>query len=183
MKTRNGFTLIELLVVIAVMAVFIGLILSNVLGAREQALDARKKEELGQLKNALRTYYNDYQRYPAVCAGNQGIAGCGSAGTSCCPCGVYDLAVGSDDTCSTVTTTYMKKFPTDIIFGLHTAEEGDEEDTQYTHYYTDNNDKFCIVATLENASDPDLLASQTRCANSCAGTGAPIPSTSYVVCP
>jgi prepilin-type N-terminal cleavage/methylation domain-containing protein len=183
MERKKGFSLIELLVAVSIIAALMAFTMSNLLGARERARDAKKKEELSQLKNALRMYYNDYQRYPGVCAETQSISGCGVGGTSCCPCGVYDFAVGNDNECTDVTTTYMKQFPENIVFGLHTAEEGGEEDTDYTHYYTDDSgEKFCIVTTLENASDPDLAASQSRCTNPCAGTGAEILTTSYVVC-
>jgi prepilin-type N-terminal cleavage/methylation domain-containing protein len=183
MERKKGFSLIELLVSVSIITVLMAYVTPNLLSARERARDTKKKEELSQLKNALRMYYNDYQRYPAVNEENQGIAGCGAGGIRNCPCGAYDFAVGSDDECTDVTTTYMKKFPENIVFGLHTADEGDPEDTKYSHYYTDNNDKFCIVTTLENASDPDLALSQARCLNSCAQThDAPALTTSYVVC-
>ena len=183
MEKKKGFSLVELLVSISIIALLMAFLVPNLLGARERSRDAKKKEELSQLKNALRMYYNDYQRYPDVCGENQGIAGCKVGGASCCPCGAFDFAVSSDNECTDVTTTYMKQFPENIVFGLHTAEEGDEEDTDYTHYYTDDSgEKFCLVATLENASDPDLAASQARCTDPCAGTEAPALTTSYVVC-
>jgi type II secretory pathway pseudopilin PulG len=40
------------------------MLLANMVGIRERAADTRAKNNLNQLKNALRLYYNDNQRYP-----------------------------------------------------------------------------------------------------------------------
>lgn len=36
----------------------------NFMGARERASDSQKKQNMASIKNALRTYYNDNQKYP-----------------------------------------------------------------------------------------------------------------------
>ena len=64
-RQRDGFTLIELLIVIAIIATILAAAVPNFLSARERAKDAKKKAEFNQVKNALRLYYNDYQKYPA----------------------------------------------------------------------------------------------------------------------
>jgi prepilin-type N-terminal cleavage/methylation domain-containing protein len=64
-KLSAGFTLIELLVVIAIIGVLVALLLANMVGIRGRAADAKIKNDLNQLKTALRLYYNDYQAYPA----------------------------------------------------------------------------------------------------------------------
>jgi len=61
---QAGFTLIELLIVIAIIGTLTAILLPNFMGARERAVDTRKIQELGALKNALRSYYNDHQSYP-----------------------------------------------------------------------------------------------------------------------
>ncbi|MCX6816559.1 MAG: prepilin-type N-terminal cleavage/methylation domain-containing protein [Candidatus Beckwithbacteria bacterium] len=66
---KKAFTLIELLVVISIIGVLTTLILANLSDARGRARDAVKKSDFGELKTALRMYYNDHQAYPA----NQGI--------------------------------------------------------------------------------------------------------------
>lgn len=63
-RFRGGFTLIELLVVIFIIAVLTGIILPNFVGSRQRARDARRKQDLADIKNALRMYYNDNQSYP-----------------------------------------------------------------------------------------------------------------------
>jgi len=64
-RQQSGFTLIELLVVIFIIGVLTGIILPNFIGSRQRARDARRKEELDNIKNALRLYYNDSQEYPS----------------------------------------------------------------------------------------------------------------------
>lgn len=159
-RIGTGFSLIELLVAIAIMAVIMAFALPNYLGARERARDAKLKAEMAQLKNALRMYYNDYQRYPAwkgAPLGPQGqwpFLGCGANGTSECTtliyaCSNFWFAAGGTDGCGSV---YMKKPP------ATTGGTG-------LHYYQPDSDKFAVcVDKLENTSDPDALASRTQCA-------------------
>ncbi|MFA6518675.1 MAG: type II secretion system protein [Candidatus Shapirobacteria bacterium] len=63
-KHRRGFTLVELLVAISIIAVLSAILLPNFMGARQRAEDAKKKEDLVAVKNALRMFYNDTQGYP-----------------------------------------------------------------------------------------------------------------------
>lgn len=61
---KRGFTLIELLVSITILGVLAALITANLSDARARARDAKIKQNLVQLKTALRLYYNDNQAYP-----------------------------------------------------------------------------------------------------------------------
>ena len=63
-KSRRGFTLIELLVVIFIIGTLTAIILPNFVSSRQRARDARRKQDLADIKNALRMYYNDNQSYP-----------------------------------------------------------------------------------------------------------------------
>jgi len=63
-RTTSGFTLIELLVSISIIGLLSALIITNLVGARTRASDAKKKTELMAVKSALRMYYNDFQSYP-----------------------------------------------------------------------------------------------------------------------
>lgn len=60
----NGFTLIEVLVVISIIGILAAFILPNLTGIRGRASDAQAKNNLNQIKSALRLYYNDNQTYP-----------------------------------------------------------------------------------------------------------------------
>lgn len=94
---NRGFTLIELIVVMAVIGVLSTLIINNLNDSRGRARDAQRKQNLNQLKTALRMYYNDYQAYPAN-SGNT-ILGCGDGNDAC-----------SDDF-ATTNTVYMNRLP------------------------------------------------------------------------
>jgi prepilin-type N-terminal cleavage/methylation domain-containing protein len=151
-NVRHGFSLIELLVVIAIIAIIVALAMPNFLGARERARDAKKKEELVQLKHALRLYYNDTQIYPAD-DGAGHIMGCGTdAQQLCAQLGPFQAGpVGSE-------TMYMRKLP-DLY-----------------HYTQVGTDDFRLKAALDNASDGDITTSQQRC-----GFPTPTPG-EYHVC-
>ncbi|MEK7544082.1 MAG: type II secretion system protein [Patescibacteria group bacterium] len=164
---KRGFTLIELLVVIAVIATVIAFVVPNFLGARQRAGDAKKKSEMQQLKNALRLYYNDYNRYPADSGGPMYniIKGCGINGTGNCTCSAtIDFAAGGAG-CDVV---YMKKFPSDFGSSMY-------------YYRGANTDDFCLKVPLDNLSDTEITKSQTKCATPCAGKYT-AGNSDYLVC-
>lgn len=149
---KKGFTLIEILVVIAIIASIIAIAIPNYLSARQRASDTKKKQEMAQLKIALRLYYNDYNSYPG---GTSGMAmnGCGTNGdqscaTTCTP------GFASGAACDNV---YMKKLPAGFLASPNT----------YMYYQTPGGNDFCLRAALDNLSDPDLAISQSRCATAC----------------
>lgn len=163
---KRGFTLIELLVTITIIGVLAALVTANLSDARARARDAKKKQEMVQLKTALRLYYNDYQKYPAKCGINT-IQGCGAAGATCCPvAGCPEFAAGGTG-CETV---YMNKLPTGL--GSNTIA-----------YYNNANDKYCLKTDLENPSDPDIAASWTVCNLICNPLlGRNLQNNEYAVC-
>lgn len=155
-KKRSGFTLIELLVVIVVIGILATLVVANFSSSRSRARDVKRKNDLNQMKTALRLYYNDYQTYPAASAGQ--IAGCGANGTTAC-------AWGSAFSANSV--SYMGQLPPDPLnSGSYT----------YTYAQRNSGDGFTITATIENASDDDDTTSQNRCGIT------PVVNNEYVVC-
>jgi len=161
---KKGFTLIELLVTITIIGVLAALITANLSDARSRARDTKIKQNLIQLKTALRLYYNDYQKYPAACASN--IQGCGADGDECCPLdGCPEFAAGGDG-CD---TTYMNKLP-DGLGGT-------------VAYYNNSDDKYCLKTSLENPSDPDIAASWAACNSVCNPLiGGNLANLEYAVC-
>lgn len=156
---QKGFSLIELLVVIAIIASIVALAIPNYLGARQRAQDSKRKSEAMALKAALRLYYNDFNTYPASFSGGVGklnyIQGCGAGGTGQCPCvsGSTTIDFASGAACDNV---YMKKFPSDL-----------GSSTYYYRSGTITGEDFCLRVLLNNASDPDIATSQSRCASAC----------------
>jgi prepilin-type N-terminal cleavage/methylation domain-containing protein len=153
---KNGFTLMELLVVISIIGGLAALLLTNFVGIRGRAADVAKKNDVSQLKKALRLYYNDYQGYPLGSGG--ALMGCGATGTTSCAAG-DEFSAGSSQ------TVYMKELPAGIA------------------YYSDGGDGFVVIVALENASDEDVAASQNRCKPAQrAYVSEAVTSLDYVVC-
>lgn len=135
-KISKAFTLIELLIVIAVIGILVAVILPNLIGMRERAQDTKKKNDLVQIKNALRMYYNDYNAYPQD-----------HGGQICC-----DVPTGCDTICNSALTvagqTYTKDLPTTFDFSYSQTYSGEG---------------FLLTVELDNISDQDILTSQERC--------------------
>lgn len=62
--SRRGFTMIEVLVVIAIMSVFSGIGYVTYDNSQNKGRDARRKEDLKQIKTALVSYYQDKYVFP-----------------------------------------------------------------------------------------------------------------------
>ena len=150
----NGFTLIELLVVISIIGVLSALLVANFVGVRERAADTNRKNDLTQLKKALRLYYNDYQGYPV---GSGSLEGCGDAGdTPCSLGGVFEAGTGD--------TVYMKELPEEF------------------EYHSSNDERFVLLVELDNASDEDITASQTRCSSEISAENVTVTAADFIVC-
>jgi type II secretion system protein G len=134
-KQVKAFTLLELLVVIAVIGVLIAIILPNLIGMRERARDSKRKNDLAQLKTALRIYFNDYNSYPQASI-DQKI--CCSDPSTCAACVGSIFEIGGQ--------TYSKDLPENYTYPTRDAGQG-----------------FLLSTTLENASDNDITASASRC--------------------
>lgn len=64
-KKSKGFTLIELLVVISIIGLLSSVVLASLNTARGKARDARRKQDLTQIRTALELYYDTYGGYPS----------------------------------------------------------------------------------------------------------------------
>ncbi len=163
---KRGFTLIELLVVIAIIAVLVAFAAINYVGIREKAKDLRKKTELGQVKNAMLLYFNEYANYPGPSTTTTNdLYGCGAADPPTSSCATEcdgQFAAGATG-CDTV---YMKLLPPDT-------------DYDWSYRQISSGDNFCLWTTLENESDAEIAKSQLKCTGVCSGIA---PAASFVLC-
>ncbi|PWU22819.1 hypothetical protein C5B42_05040 [Candidatus Cerribacteria bacterium 'Amazon FNV 2010 28 9'] len=169
--TRSGFTLIELLIVIAIIAILTGLLFTNFSGARERARDTRRKADFDTLKKALQTYYIDYGKFPSD-GGGTTINGCGGSGTSICN---WTSGTTAGSVFQAGSTVYTGVMPGDPLSPTQ----------QYTYCTTGTVEgvscstvDYILWTKLENASDQDSKASQSRCGVSSGNVVAKV----YMVC-
>lgn len=160
---NTGFTLIELLVVVGIIGILASAVLANFNATRVRARDVQRKADLGQLRNALQLFHNDYDQYPASGSDDR-IAGCGVAANQTCSWGSAWRAGPAGQE-----ITYMGVTPVDPL-----ADRSDQTDPLHYAYASPGPDDFILTALLENASDEDIAESQTNCGS---GSG-----TQYVVC-
>jgi len=151
MQKQKAFTLIELLVVISVLGILVAVILPNLIGVRARARDSARKNDLRQLKVAIRMYYNDYQVYPPD-DDNGSIVACGEDGTLLCP--------NDDDSFAIDNMVYMKEMIPNEQFDYVQMSFGED---------------FLLSTVLENSSDSDIVDSVERC-----NVAAPVASTYYI---
>jgi len=135
--SSEGFTLIELLVTIAIIAVLSAVLIANMVGIRERAADTKLKNDLNQLKTALRLYYNDNQSYPTL--GVNTWYACRSI-----------LAGGSSVFQSASGSVYMKEVPENCFYKPGNEFNGDPE-------------AFTVRGVLKNGGDKDILDSAPKC--------------------
>lgn len=61
---KKGFTLLELLVVIAIIGLLSGVVMISIGKARMRARDAKRVQDLRQIRAAIESYANDHGKYP-----------------------------------------------------------------------------------------------------------------------
>ncbi len=110
LSKKKGFTLIELLVVVSIISLLSSIVFASLNSARSKARDARRKEDVLQIRNALELYYNDNGSYPFPYPGN--IPGCGGVSSGTCGSG-NGTTSGTNAYISGLTPTYISALPVD----------------------------------------------------------------------
>jgi type II secretion system protein G len=104
--SKRGFTLIELLVVISIISFLSSIVLANLTSARAKARDAKRLQDLTQIRTALAMYYLDNGNYPSTGGGWQSFC----PGYN--PGGIYGLT-GASGYIPNLAPTYISILPTD----------------------------------------------------------------------
>lgn len=73
MRRSQGFTLIEIMVVVVIIGLLATLILPNVLGRQDQALQVKAQSDVKAIAGQLALYKLDNFTYPATSAGLQAL--------------------------------------------------------------------------------------------------------------
>ncbi len=145
-SSASGFTLIELLVVIAIIGLLSSVVLASLSSARIKARDAKRKEDLHQIQNALMLYYDAYGYYPPA-----------KPQTSC---GGTDVWATSNGTCGGQWLTtdpnfykYMSSVPVDPLNQGVNAGWGDGNNVYSYYPGLANSQDYELLTQLESTSD------------------------------
>lgn len=117
---NKGFTLIELLVVIAIIGILASIMTNSLIISRKKANDAKRQEELKQLKSVLAIYYDEHdETYPDPDGAN--IANtCNSGDTGQAGC-IFAASAGDNP----LVPEYMSAVIKTLESSLYTYNQGD----------------------------------------------------------
>lgn len=135
---KKGFTLIELLVVITIIGILSSIGLNTFTSSQIRSRDGKRKAHVKQIVDALESYYNDKEEYPAD-DGNGNMLACGVDAEEVCTWGSSSMQN------TTTGTVYMIQLPADPTQG-------------YSYYYDATTtgttiNKFQLYTRLENTKD------------------------------
>jgi prepilin-type N-terminal cleavage/methylation domain-containing protein len=71
---QNGFTLIELILVMIIIAILSAMVIGNFMTSLKKGRDARRKQDLEQIRRAVELYYEDKHTYPLPAAVQYGAS-------------------------------------------------------------------------------------------------------------
>lgn len=167
-QPQQGFTLIELLVVIAIISLISSIVLASLNSAKMKARDARRIQDLSQIRTALELYYNENGYYPKISRWAT------SEPTS------YDSGTGWTSLQNAL-SEFMSKLPGDP---KPTGSSGPWSNGNYHYAYgaSSNGQIYDLVAQLENQSNENTC--RYKCWRYHNGEGSYPPGTPWCsVCP
>ena len=130
LSKQEGFTLLELLIVIVIIGILALIIVPGLASGPKRARDAQRKSDMRAVKNALETYYNDKNGYPA------------STGTSTAAYSALSTSLTPD---------YLPSIPADPKSATTTGYAYGSNTTAAVP-----NSKFILESNLENNTDSQI---------------------------
>lgn len=170
---RSGFTLIELLVTVSVMATLAGLIMVNIYGNLAKGRDAKRKNDLREIRTSLELYFSINNTYPPSDSG--------------WPPYTEDSGTGLIKGCILFTNPldcpWGSPFVQDSVTYMSSLPKDPKGDQSYFYQRDPDGDlSYILVAKLERPNDPDLTTSQASCANVFSTTALSFDPSWYVIC-
>lgn len=135
-RGQSGFTLVEILVVMVIIGILVTVGVSSFGGAQKKGRDARRKEDIRQIANALEMYYHDNDTYPESTDDGR-ILGCGTDESPLTPCNWGSIFEHNG-------AVLMVSLPQDPI------------DRRSYFYESADGSFYRIYTSLENEKDPEL---------------------------
>lgn len=135
-KMIRGFTLIELLVVIAIVSLLASFVITNLSSARPKAMNAKRRQDMHQIRVALEEYYSDHNGYPL--AGPIGNSSWGGVSAGSC---------GSADGTTSGANAYVQGLIPNYMTTLPVDPDGGADCTGYLYYSDGANYKLLALQT------------------------------------
>lgn len=130
-SSHRGFTIIELLMVIAIIGILTAIVLASLNTSRAKARDAKRLQEMKQIKYAIELFYSNTGYYP-TCGGD----------IHCDTTGVYSALSTLE-----VVPTYIGSIPNDPSNSVG----------QYGYYYARGYVKTGINSFVSTGLDTDYI--------------------------
>lgn len=154
-ERQSGFTIVELLIVIIIIGILAGLVITQVLGANQQARDTDRKNDINSVATQLEAYYAKTGGYPESGAGTDSVNDATWRTNNSFNAG--DGSKALSDPMNSGTTTMQTALPTTAnrAYEYTTTPIGCVSPTLQDG--TPNTGTFCsgyeLVALLENVND------------------------------
>lgn len=145
---QAGFTLIELLTIIIIIGILSVISITNLNIAKAKARDAKRMENLEQIRLALSLYYEDYGHYPIMTFGDIFL---------------FDYSTDASFL-DVLTPKYMQTVPRDPLNsgGTGGPNAWDHDGYFYAYGGTTDGKYYMLITHLENPSSDKKLAETCR---------------------